>query len=68
MEGAFDSAAPRERRTASSRACSVAVRSAVGMWGSKRGEPSMGSSVDGKGEEGIDRSFEGAAIPQYLGE
>ena len=28
----------------------------------------LGSSADGKGEEGIDRSFERTRIPKYLGE
>src|SRR5260370_28135010 len=31
-------------------------------------EPGLGSSADGKGEEGIDRSLERAATPLYLGE
>jgi len=31
-------------------------------------EPGLGSSADGKGEEGIDRSFERTATPMYLGE
>ena len=31
-------------------------------------EPGLGSSADGKGEEGIDRSFERAGTPVYLGE
>ncbi len=31
-------------------------------------EAGLGSSADGKGEEGIDRSFERAGIPKYLGE
>ena len=31
-------------------------------------EPGLGSSADGKGEEGIDRSFERTRIPKYLGE
>ena len=31
-------------------------------------EPGLGSSADGKGEEGIDRSFEWTGIPKYLGE
>jgi hypothetical protein len=31
-------------------------------------EPGLGSSADGKGEEGIDRSFEWTGIPTYLGE
>ncbi len=30
--------------------------------------PGLGSSADGKGEEGIDRSFERTGIPKYLGE
>jgi len=31
-------------------------------------EPGLGSPADGKGEEGIDRSFERTATPKYLGE
>ncbi len=31
-------------------------------------EPGLGSSADGKGEEGVDRSFEWTGIPKYLGE
>ena len=31
-------------------------------------EPGLGSSADGKGEEGVDRSFERAGAPVYLGE
>jgi hypothetical protein len=31
-------------------------------------EPGLGSSADGQGEEGIDRSFERAATPVHLGE
>ena len=31
-------------------------------------EPGLGSSADGKGEEGIDRSFDRAAAPVHLGE
>jgi hypothetical protein len=31
-------------------------------------EPDLGSSADRKGEEGIDRSFEWAGTPMYLGE
>ena len=31
-------------------------------------EPGLGSSADGKGEEGVDRSFERTATPMYLGE
>ena len=31
-------------------------------------ESGLGSSADGKGEEGIDRSFERAGAPMYLGE
>jgi hypothetical protein len=31
-------------------------------------EPGFGLSADGKGEEGIDRSFEWTGIPTYLGE
>jgi hypothetical protein len=31
-------------------------------------EPDSGSSADGKGEEGIDRSFERTGTPMYLGE
>ena len=31
-------------------------------------EPGLGSSADGKGEEGVDRSFERAGTPVYLGE
>ncbi len=31
-------------------------------------EPGLGSSADGKGEEGIDRSFDRARTPKYLGE
>ena len=31
-------------------------------------EPGLGSSADGKGEEGIDRSFERAGTPLHLGE
>ena len=31
-------------------------------------EPGLGSSADGKGEEGIDRSFERTATPLHLGE
>ena len=31
-------------------------------------EPGLGSSADGKGEEGIDRSFERTGTPMYLGE
>ena len=31
-------------------------------------DPGLGSSADGKGEEGIDRSFEWTGIPKYLGE
>ena len=31
-------------------------------------EPGLGSSADGKGEEGVDRSFERAGIPKYLAE
>ena len=31
-------------------------------------EPGLGSSADGKGEEGIDRSFERTATPKYLAE
>ncbi len=31
-------------------------------------EPGFGLSADGKGEEGIDRSFEWTGIPKYLGE
>lgn len=38
----------------------------VGLEAGRR--PGTGSSLDGKGEEGIDRSFEGATVPEYLGE
>jgi hypothetical protein len=31
-------------------------------------EPGSGSSADGKGEKGIDRSFERTGTPMYLGE
>jgi hypothetical protein len=31
-------------------------------------EPGLGSSADGKGEEGVDRSFERAGAPMHLGE
>ena len=31
-------------------------------------EPGLGSSADGEGEEGIDRSFERAGTPLHLGE
>jgi hypothetical protein len=31
-------------------------------------EPGSASSADGKGEEGIDRSFERTGTPMYLGE
>jgi hypothetical protein len=31
-------------------------------------EPGLGSSADGKGEEGVDRSFERTGTPVYLGE
>ena len=31
-------------------------------------EPGSGSSADGKGEEGVDRSFERAGTPLHLGE
>ena len=31
-------------------------------------EPGLGSSADGKGEEGLDRGFERTATPMYLGE
>ena len=31
-------------------------------------EPGLGSSADGKGEEGIDRSFERTGTPLHLGE
>ena len=31
-------------------------------------EPGLGSSADGKGEKGIDRSFEWTGIPKYLSE
>jgi hypothetical protein len=31
-------------------------------------EPGLGSSADGKGKEGIDRSFERTATAKYLGE
>jgi hypothetical protein len=31
-------------------------------------EPGLGSSADGKGEEGVDRSFERTATPMHLGE
>ena len=31
-------------------------------------EPGLGSSADGKGEEGINRSFERTATPLQLGE
>jgi hypothetical protein len=31
-------------------------------------EPGLGSSADGKGKEGVDRSFERAGTPVYLGE
>jgi hypothetical protein len=31
-------------------------------------ESGLGSSADGKGEEGIDRSFDRAAAPVHLGE
>ena len=31
-------------------------------------EPGLGSSADGKGEEGIDGSFDRAGIPVHLGE
>ena len=31
-------------------------------------ESGLGSSADGKGEEGIDRSFEGTGAPMHLGE
>ena len=31
-------------------------------------KPGLGSSADGKGEEGIDRSFERAGTPLHLGE
>ena len=31
-------------------------------------DPGLGSSADGKGEEGIDRSFERTGTPMYLGE
>ena len=31
-------------------------------------EPGLGSFADGKGEEGIDRSFEGTGTPMCLGE
>jgi hypothetical protein len=31
-------------------------------------EPGLGSPADGKGEEGIDRSFEWTGILTYLGE
>jgi hypothetical protein len=31
-------------------------------------ESGLGSSADGKGEEGIDRSFDRAGIPVHLGE
>jgi hypothetical protein len=31
-------------------------------------ESGLGSSADGKGEEGIDRSFERAGTPLHLGE
>ena len=38
----------------------------VGLEAKRRNN--TGSSLDGKGEEGIERSFEGAATPEYLGE
>ncbi len=31
-------------------------------------EPGLGSSADGKGEEGIDHSFERTGTPLHLGE
>ncbi len=31
-------------------------------------ESGLGSSADGKGEDGIDRSFEGTGAPMHLGE
>ncbi len=31
-------------------------------------EPGLGSSADGKGEKGVDRSFERTGTPMYLGE
>jgi len=31
-------------------------------------EPDLGSSAGGKGEKGIDRSFERTGTPMYLGE
>ncbi len=31
-------------------------------------EPGLGSSADGKGEDGIDRSFDRTGSPKYLGE
>jgi hypothetical protein len=31
-------------------------------------EPGLGSLADGKGEDGVDRSFEWTGIPMYLGE
>src|ERR1700723_1048203 len=31
-------------------------------------EPGLGSSADGKGEEGVDRSFERAGAPMHLSE
>ena len=31
-------------------------------------EPGLGSSADGEGEEGVDRSFERTATPMHLGE
>jgi hypothetical protein len=37
-------------------------------WAMAVSEPGLGSSADGKGEEGIDRSFERTATPKYLGE
>lgn len=44
-------------------------RSRVVLVGLEAGRlPGTGSSLDGKGEEGIDRSFEGATVPEYLGE
>lgn len=46
---------------ASSKSCEPTSAMAVN-------ESGLGSSADGKGEEGIDRSFDRAAAPVHLGE
>jgi hypothetical protein len=48
--------------------CTCVIQEPCADFGDGCERTGLGSSADGKGEEGIDRSFEWTGIPKYLSE